>query len=320
MIQIESVAKKLDDAIDQGLKKLGVTIDEVKIEIIEQGGFFRKAKVLLTLLEDEGSRPYKAAAEREEHLRKKAEQEKAANAANKDKGEIKKAEKPAKQDKQQPVKKEAAKESAPEKKKSENVKKDNVASATPAPEKKKEGFAANNEKKAQKPNKNRDNVSRDDRPQRPLKPVDEKYVGMTKDFLNGVLTRMNIEAEVLVDISKGSIDADIKTTDSAVIGHRGEVLDSLQIMLKRVLEDAGDGRIRVNIDSQNYREKREQALVGLAKRQAEKCIRTGRKVVLEPMNNNYRKVIHSVLSENDKIITKSEGREPNRRVVIIPKS
>jgi spoIIIJ-associated protein len=130
---------------------------------------------------------------------------------------------------------------------------------------------------------------------------------------------MKIDATLEIDTTHGSIDVNIITEDTAVIGHRGEVLDALQILTKRAAEEGEDKFVRVNVDSKNYRVKRETSLVALAEKMAAKCIRTGRKVVLEPMSNTHRKVIHATLSSNNKVITKSEGREPNRRVIIIPK-
>ena len=149
--------------------------------------------------------------------------------------------------------------------------------------------------------------------------MSDAQVALAKDYLSKLLGLMKIEAEIVVDTSHGSIDVDLVSEDSAVIGHRGEVLDALQILTKRAVEEGEDKFVHVNVDSRNYRVKREQSLVSLANKMAAKCVRTGRKVVLEPMNNTHRKIIHATLSANDKVITKSEGREPNRKVVIIPK-
>ena len=163
--------------------------------------------------------------------------------------------------------------------------------------------------------------SADTRPA-PIKPETAKPeapVKIATDYLEKVLSLMNVTAELKVDTSHGSIDIDIVSDDSSVIGHRGEVLDALQILAKRAVEEGNDKFVHVNVDSRNYRVKREQSLVALANRMAAKCVKTGRKVVLEPMSSTHRKIIHAALTDNDKVITKSEGKDPNRKVVILPK-
>lgn len=97
------------------------------------------------------------------------------------------------------------------------------------------------------------------------------------------------------------------------------MLEALSVLTKRAVEEGEDKYVRVYVDCNGYREKREHSLEALAGRMADKCVRTGRRVVLEPMNSNHRKVIHATLSDNDKVFTRSEGEEPNRRVVIMPK-
>lgn len=77
--------------------------------------------------------------------------------------------------------------------------------------------------------------------------------------------------------------------------------------------------MRLRLDCNNYRAKREESLVALAKRMADKCARTGKKVSLEPMSSAHRRVIHAALTADDRVVTKSEGKEPSRRVVILPK-
>ena len=157
------------------------------------------------------------------------------------------------------------------------------------------------------------------KPEAPVRPVDPEQVKIATDYLEKVLSLMKVTAELKVDTSHGSIDIDIVSDDSSVIGHRGEVLDALQILAKRAVEEGNDKFVHVNVDSRNYRVKREQSLVALANRMAAKCVKTGRKVVLEPMSSTHRKIIHAALTDNDKVITKSEGKDPNRKVVILPK-
>lgn len=156
-------------------------------------------------------------------------------------------------------------------------------------------------------------------PAEPPKPVAEEQVELARAYVSELLRLMNVEASLVINTDKGSIDLDIVTEDTSIIGHHGEVLDSIQQLCKRAVEEGEDKHLAVNIDCKGYREGREKTLVSLANRMAAKAVKTGRKVLLEPMNNAQRKIIHATLNDNDKVFTKSEGKEPNRRVVIIPK-
>ncbi|NLO89785.1 MAG: protein jag [Clostridia bacterium] len=108
-----------------------------------------------------------------------------------------------------------------------------------------------------------------------------------------------------------------------LIGRRGETLDALQYLVNLVVNKklSKEGvRARIILDAEGYRKKREKTLIRLAKRLSEKVKKTGTKVVLEPMNPQERRVIHSALQGDEKIETYSEGVEPYRKVVIAPKN
>lgn len=102
----------------------------------------------------------------------------------------------------------------------------------------------------------------------------------------------------------------------SLIGKRGQTLDSIQYLASIVQNKDGGKHTRVIINAERYREKREKTLQQLAKRLSDKCIKSGKNVKLEPMNPYERKVIHSTLQNNPKVTTRSEGVEPNRRVII----
>lgn len=295
MKQIEATGKKIDDAINAGLKELGVTLSEVNVEILEQGGFFRKAKVRLTVEDDE-----------ELFVKKPVEKEAVAEVAAKP-------EKPAAKPEPKPVAKQDKPAAKPEVKAAvkPEPKKENKPEPKPAAQKFEKRQSADTRPAPIKPETAK--------PEAPVRPVDPEQVKIATDYLEKVLSLMNVTAELKVDTSHGSIDIDIVSDDSSVIGHRGEVLDALQILAKRAVEEGNDKFVHVNVDSRNYRVKREQSLVALANRMAAKCVKTGRKVVLEPMSSTHRKIIHAALTDNDKVITKSEGKDPNRKVVILPK-
>lgn len=137
------------------------------------------------------------------------------------------------------------------------------------------------------------------------------------DFLKDVTERMGLDLEIKAMANEEYLYFDITGKDSGtIIGKRGQTLDSIQYLASLVANKDSDKYIRVIVDAENYREKREKTLENLANRLADKVIRTGKSVRLEPMNPYERKVIHSTLQKNPAITTRSEGEEPYRRVII----
>ena len=108
----------------------------------------------------------------------------------------------------------------------------------------------------------------------------------------------------------------IGDTLGILIGRRGETLDALQYLTSLQVNKGREGYIRVTLDTENYRAKREDSLRRLAQRMANRAQKTGRKVVLEPMNPYERRVLHTALQNHPAVTTHSEGEEPNRRVVV----
>lgn len=138
-------------------------------------------------------------------------------------------------------------------------------------------------------------------------------------FLDGLFDLLKIPAssEVVEDGDNIVINL-ITTASSTLIGHRGEMLDALQTLAGAVANIGNSEYKRVVVDCESYRTKREETLKNLANKLANKAVKTGRKVTLEPMNPFERRVIHSALSENKDVKTESQGTEPNRYIVIIP--
>jgi len=133
---------------------------------------------------------------------------------------------------------------------------------------------------------------------------------------------MGVKVDVYVDDSKAdnlSIHM-IGDTLGILIGRRGETLDALQYLTSLQVNKGREGYIRVTLDTENYRAKREDSLRRLAQRMANRAVKTGRKVVLEPMNPYERRVLHTALQNHPAVTTHSEGEEPNRRVVIMLKN
>ena len=101
-----------------------------------------------------------------------------------------------------------------------------------------------------------------------------------------------------------------------LIGKRGQTLDSLQYLVSLVVNRESEDYIRVKLDTENYRERRKETLETLAKNIAYKVKRTRRSISLEPMNPYERRIIHSALQNDKYVVTRSEGEEPFRHVVI----
>ena len=101
-----------------------------------------------------------------------------------------------------------------------------------------------------------------------------------------------------------------------LIGRRGQTLDSIQYLVSLVINRHSEDYVRVVLDTEDYRAKREKTLEELAEKMAEKAIHYQKKMILEPMNPSERRIIHAKLQNHDKIYTFSEGEEPYRRVAI----
>ncbi|NLN64618.1 MAG: protein jag [Clostridiaceae bacterium] len=145
----------------------------------------------------------------------------------------------------------------------------------------------------------------------------ENFEEIVKNFMNPILDAMGLEEEMEI-----VMDGDILTVKLAaenigiVIGRRGETLDALQYLLGLVVNKSSERFIRVTLDVGNYREKREETLIKLAKRLADKVTKNRKNMTLEPMNPYERRIIHATLQNYKSVETYSIGEEPNRKVVI----
>ncbi|MBQ0037701.1 MAG: Jag N-terminal domain-containing protein [Clostridiales bacterium] len=137
-------------------------------------------------------------------------------------------------------------------------------------------------------------------------------------FLEGLLQHLDSPARVTISESeKGRYKVILEGEKlGALIGRRGETLDAIQQLTNYAVNSGAEKRIRVHVDAENYREKRERSLEALAAKVAGKVIRYRRSVTLEPMNAYERHVIHAALQEYNGVTTYSIGTEPNRRVVV----
>ena len=148
--------------------------------------------------------------------------------------------------------------------------------------------------------------------------VDDAKAQAIKQFLTGLLRQMEAEAEIRIyQPEKGRYKVILEGKNlGALIGRRGETLDAIQQLTSYAVNRGGDRRCRIQLDAENYRERREQSLCRLAEKMAEKAVRYRRNVTMEPMNAYERHVIHTALQDTPHVTTYSTGVDPNRRVII----
>ena len=350
----EFTGKTTQEAIDNGLAELGVTIADVHVDVLQEGakglfGLFgsKPARVRLTIMEEEreddhGLSDLIGSLSLNDQAKKKPQPKPAVKAE------------PAK-----PAVKPEAPKAAP---KAEAVKpapkaepvKAEAPKAEPKPVVKTEAPKAEAEQaeKPEAPKPAREPKERKPRPPRtpkektpaqqeekhdyaPMVPAEmfapteppvifgeDTPAGRAQRFLMDVTERMGVKVDVYVNDSEPdslSIHM-IGDTLGILIGRRGETLDALQYLTSLQVNKGREGYIRVTLDTENYRAKREDSLRRLAQRMANRAVKTGRKVVLEPMNPYERRVLHTALQNHPSVTTHSEGEEPNRRVVIMLKN
>ena len=152
--------------------------------------------------------------------------------------------------------------------------------------------------------------------------IDENELNASKvridAFLNEFTKNFNdLEYKTNIDLENGFLKIDINGTDSkTLIGYRGEVLNSLQVILNSIANKDAKNKVRIVLNISNYREKREKSLEELADKISKTVYKTGKSITLEPMMAYERKIIHNRLQSSDKVKTYSIGEEPYRKVVI----
>lgn len=276
-------AKTLDDAITEALIQLGVTSDKLEYEVIEKGsagflGIGMKQAVIEAWRKDEK--------EPEPDIREIIKEE--MNLKPEEKKVKKETSCPKKEEGSEAEKKEKPVKEKPVKEKVENREAAVETEAVPVKEK----------------------------PE--LAKVEEQTVKAVEEFVQDTLKAMNMEVEITSSIDDdGALCVDMKGEHMGIlIGKRGQTLDALQYLANRVANKHQDGYVRVKLDTENYRARREDTLKHLAKNIAHKVKRNRRPVALEPMNPYERRIIHSALQSDPYVTTHSEGEEPYRKVVV----
>ena len=138
-----------------------------------------------------------------------------------------------------------------------------------------------------------------------------------RDFLSDIFDAMHMNVSIETELSERCLNIDLSGDNMGlIIGKRGDTLDALEHLVSLCV-NRGDGEyVKVIVDTENYRRKRQQTLVKLAESLASSVVRNRKKIVLEPMSSNERRIIHSTLQNNAYVDTYSIGDEPNRKVVV----
>lgn len=318
---IEVTAKKIDDAISQGLKQLGASLDEVNVEVVEAGGLFRKAKVRITLeREDEKAQPT-AQAERNAPPVKTAEN-KPTNSDKPQSKQEKKAETAQAVNKQAQAKNDGA---PSEHKRSAKNDGENASASAQDRKPESDGKKPQTQDKAQEqggavqPQSNGDARGEERKP-RKLSAEDKVAAEHALAFIKDVTEKMGFVATVEADDSGENISISAaEGDDSLIIGRHGETLSALSYLAETCAR-AEKSHISITVDCNGYRARRAASLTAMARRRANECAAKRRKIKLEPMERVDRRTVHNALTDDDRVTTASEGKEPYRCVVILPKS
>lgn len=312
----EKSAKTIDDAIKSALEELGVGKDDVEVKILDEGkkgflGLGAKDAVVRVSIKESVINARNAQA-------KKSEKKPAV-----------KSEKPSAPKKpiNLPPEKRSEKKAIVEKVVEKEVKKP-VEMTEELKEAAKKVFATpevRNPKKSEKPVRKHEPkpVKTEVKPSEPRKP--KKISDIPSDqiatkFLTDIFAAMQLDVKVSASMEDDTLLVNLDGENMGIIiGKRGDTLDSLQYLTSLVVNQQCENYVKVTIDTENYREKRTEALLALSSRLAEKVAKTGKKFTLEPMNPYERRVIHSNLQDHESVTTFSIGTEPYRKVVIAPK-
>jgi spoIIIJ-associated protein len=156
------------------------------------------------------------------------------------------------------------------------------------------------------------------KPAAPAEPAPDRTEEINA-FLTGLMEKLDVEARPVIALKEDNIYAVELVGENlgGLIGRRGETLDAIQQLTNYAVNNGQTQRVRIHIDAENYRAKREESLQRLARKTAGKAMKYRRNMMLEPMNAYERHVIHAALQDYDpSISTYSTGTEPNRRIVV----
>ena len=302
--KIIATGKTIDLAVESALAQLGLSRDDISYEVLAlpKAGFLgfgaQPAKVQVTY---EVPDPVVVPEKPKSALGSASRSKPKAKPQPEQKPEAPKAEAPKAEKKPEPVKAEPAKQEAPK---------------APKTEKKAEKSEKKVEKKAEKAEKKVEKKAEAPKVYAPAEAgsVEEKI----ETFIKGLLEKMGSDAVPHAwKENENTYKVDLVGEDLGyLIGRRGDTLDAIQHLANYTVNRGVEGHIRINVDAESYREKREDSLRRYARKKAQQVLKARRRTTLEPMNAYERHVIHAALQDMENITTHSTGTEPNRRVVI----
>lgn len=355
MKEIVAVGKDIEQALAAGLKELDCKLDDVEVKILEHPGIFSKARVRLTI--GDGGRQSVSDIMRDLEKRAKKDRrgdKQPADSRDRRDGRNERAGQP-NADRRQGAEKQLQKGSQPQQqdrqlRRDEQRRQQNSQqpqkNAQPQPDKQPQKSARQqpdgqqserggfrNDFRAQLEAAKTDGQIRTDaaekavrsekqeKPDRPRaqRDVPPEAVKAAEEYLTKVVSLMGITSETACTVENGEIHIELKCDDALVIGRKGETLDALEYLATLAAAD-GDKYYHVDLDCGEYRVRRNEAIRAEAIAAADKAAATGRRVELEPMSSASRKEVHAALGGRDDVMTRSEGREPNRYVVIVPRT
>ena len=298
---LEVSAKTVDDAITKACIELGLSSDQLEIQVISEGssGFLgigsKPAVIQVRRKKEKGS----------DH---KSENTLTDNASEK-KAETVKAEKIKNQEVRTSVQRKVSEEASADNRKEEKKTSSEEISGV-----------KKSEKKSERENKPESKAS--EKKEAPVERTAEEIVTMkasASKFLDGIFKAMELPVNITIEYNQeeGSLDIDFEGDDMGIlIGKRGQTLDSLQYLVSLVVNKDQKNYVRVKLDTEDYRRRRKETLENLANNIANKVRRSHHAVSLEAMNPYERRIIHSALQNNKYVETHSEGNEPYRHVVV----
>jgi len=283
MRECEATGKNIEQAIQNALLELKASREDVDIKILNQGGFLKKAKVLVSISEDALDKY-----ERKEELKAKLAQEE----------------------------QEENDEDFAEKFVKNKIKSTEEKEETPAKPARKTKIVADEEyvKPEAKPAPAEEVEEKKERPARER--IQRKFT--PEEFVNGVLDALGAEGTLEKEDNDVVESYCLKGENlNDLIGHHGDCMNALSYIMSLVVKNESGKRIVLDIE--NYRDKREESLRALAKRTADKVAKTKRYFKFEPMPASERRILHLALQDDDRVTTMSKGTEPHRYLMVFPK-
>ncbi len=153
----------------------------------------------------------------------------------------------------------------------------------------------------------------------PVPPQEDGKAELACEMLSEILTRMGLSADIEIREDAEDVVLDIQGEDvGRIIGKKGQTLDALQFIINKIVNRFPEGRRHILIDCGDYRERRENGLVSMARREAKRAVQQSQVITLEPMSPRDRRVVHLSLAKFPGVSTRSDGTGTERRVRIIP--